>query len=60
MRARAAGALVPERMEVPPGSMVMGMPAKVKRALRPDEVERFRENAQNYVRYRETFMEEPS
>jgi carbonic anhydrase/acetyltransferase-like protein (isoleucine patch superfamily) len=40
--------------------MVMGMPAKVKRELRPDEVERFRENAQNYVRYRETFMEESS
>lgn len=56
----AAGALVPERMEVPPGSMVMGMPAKVKRELRPDEVERFRENAQNYVRYREAYMEEPS
>ena len=56
----AAGALVPERMEVPPGSMVMGMPAKVKRELRPDEVERFRENAQNYVQYRQSFMEEPS
>ena len=56
----AAGALVPERMEVPPGSMVMGMPAKVKRELRPDEVERFRENAQNYVEYRRLFMEEPS
>ena len=56
----AAGALVPERMEVPPGSMVMGMPAKVKRELRPDEVERFRENAQNYVRYRQAYMEEPS
>ena len=56
----AAGALVPERMEIPPGSMVMGMPAKVKRELRPDEVERFRENAQNYVRYREAYMEESS
>ena len=56
----AAGALVPEGMQVPPGSMVMGMPAKVKRELRPDEVERFRENAQNYVRYREIYREEPS
>jgi carbonic anhydrase/acetyltransferase-like protein (isoleucine patch superfamily) len=56
----AAGALVPERMEIPPGSMVMGMPAKVKRELRPEEIERFRENAQNYVRYREAFREEPS
>jgi carbonic anhydrase/acetyltransferase-like protein (isoleucine patch superfamily) len=56
----AAGALVPERMEVPPGSMVMGVPAKVKRALTSEEVERFRENAQNYVQYRATYRDEPS
>jgi carbonic anhydrase/acetyltransferase-like protein (isoleucine patch superfamily) len=56
----AAGALVPERMEVPPGSMVMGMPAKVKREITEKETERFRENAQNYVRYRQTYREEPS
>ena len=56
----AAGALVPERMEVPPGTMVMGVPAKVKRELTPEERDRFRENAQNYVRYRETYREEPS
>ncbi len=56
----AAGALVPERMEVPPGTMVMGVPAKVKRELTPQERERFSENAQNYVRYRETYREEPS
>jgi gamma-carbonic anhydrase len=56
----AAGALVPERMEVPPGSMVMGVPAKVKREVTPEEQERFRENAQNYVRYRQIYREEPS
>jgi carbonic anhydrase/acetyltransferase-like protein (isoleucine patch superfamily) len=56
----AAGALVPERMEVPPGSMVMGVPARVKRPLTPEEVERFRENAQNYVQYRATYRDEPS
>jgi carbonic anhydrase/acetyltransferase-like protein (isoleucine patch superfamily) len=56
----AAGALVPERMEVPPGSLVMGVPAKVKREVSPQEKERFRENAQNYVRYRQLYMEEPS
>jgi carbonic anhydrase/acetyltransferase-like protein (isoleucine patch superfamily) len=56
----AAGALVPEGMEIPPGSMVMGVPAKVRRELRPDEIERFRENAQNYVRYRQIYREEPS
>jgi carbonic anhydrase/acetyltransferase-like protein (isoleucine patch superfamily) len=56
----AAGALVPEEMEVPPGSMVMGVPARIKRELKPEEVERFRENAQNYVRYRQIYREEPS
>jgi carbonic anhydrase/acetyltransferase-like protein (isoleucine patch superfamily) len=56
----AAGALVTERMDIPPGSMVMGMPAKVKRPLTPEERERFRENAQNYVQYREIYREEPS
>lgn len=56
----AAGALVPERMEIPAGSMVMGMPAKVKREVTDAEKERFRQNAQNYVRYRQTYREEPS
>ena len=56
----AAGALVPERMQVPAGSMVMGMPAKVRRQVTPEETERFRQNAQNYVRYREIYREEPS
>ena len=55
----AAGALVPERAEIPPGSMVMGVPAKVRRELTDAERERFRENAQNYVRYREIYREEP-
>jgi len=56
----AAAALVPEGMDVPPGSMVMGVPAKVKRAVSEQEKVRFRENAQNYVRYREIYREEPS
>jgi carbonic anhydrase/acetyltransferase-like protein (isoleucine patch superfamily) len=56
----AAGALVPEGMEVPPASMVMGVPARVKREVTSEEQERFRNNAQNYVRYRETYREEPS
>lgn len=56
----AAGALVPERMEIPAGSMVMGMPARVKREITEAERERFRENAQNYVRYRQIYREEPS
>jgi gamma-carbonic anhydrase len=56
----AAGALVPERMQVPPGSLVMGVPGKVKRETTPEEQQRFRDNAQNYVKYREIYREEPS
>src|ERR671925_78455 len=33
----AAGSMVLEGMVVPPGSMVMGSPAKVRRALTPEE-----------------------
>ena len=33
----AAGALVPEGMEVPAYTLVMGTPAKVKRAVTPEE-----------------------
>ena len=56
----AASALVPERAEIPPYSLVMGVPAKVKRELTAEERERFSENAQNYVRYSQIYREEPS
>jgi gamma-carbonic anhydrase len=56
----AAGALVPERMEVPAGSLVMGVPGKVRRETTPEEQQRFRDNAQNYVKYRQLYREEPS
>ncbi|MBI1899474.1 MAG: gamma carbonic anhydrase family protein [Acidobacteria bacterium] len=55
-----AGALVPEGMEVPSGSLAMGVPAKVRRELTEQEKQRFRENAQRYVEYRETYRDEPS
>ena len=48
----AAGSLVTEGMSVPPRSMVMGSPAKVKRPLRDEEVAMIQEFADNYVRYR--------
>lgn len=54
----AAGALVTEGMEVPPGSLVMGAPAKVRRALTPDEDASIRRYADNYVRYRLDFLPE--
>lgn len=48
----AAGSLVPENMAVPPRSLVMGSPARVRRALTDDEVRFVLASAGNYVRYR--------
>ncbi len=54
----AAGALVPERFVVPPGSMVMGLPGKVRRALTPEEDASINWYADNYVRHRLQFPSE--
>ena len=54
----AAGALVPEGMVIPPGSMVMGIPAKVRRALTPEEDASILWYADNYVKYRLDFQTE--
>jgi len=47
----AAGSLVTERTVIPPGSMVMGSPAKVVRPVRPDEFEHTLFNAEEYVEF---------
>jgi len=52
----AAGTLVPEGVEVPPGSLVMGAPAKVRRALSDEERASIRWYADNYVSYRLDYM----
>jgi carbonic anhydrase/acetyltransferase-like protein (isoleucine patch superfamily) len=54
----AAGAVVPEGAEVPADSMVMGVPAKVKRSLTAEERERFRQNAMHYVESARIYKEE--
>ncbi|WP_353988067.1 gamma carbonic anhydrase family protein [Ruicaihuangia caeni] len=45
----AAGSVVLEGTVVPPRSLVAGVPAKVRRQLSDDEVERLRSNAENYL-----------
>ncbi len=45
----AVGAVVTEGAQVPAGSLVMGMPAKVKRPLTPEEIARNRLRAEHYV-----------
>ena len=44
-----AGALVPEGREIPPGSLVVGMPGKVARPLTADEIVRNRKSAAHYA-----------
>ena len=44
-----AHALVTKEMRIPPGSLVMGTPAKIIRALRPDEIAGIRTWADHYV-----------
>jgi len=47
----AAGSVVPAGKTFPPKSMIMGIPAKVVRPLRDDEIAGIAENAQNYRTY---------
>jgi len=51
----AAGALVTEGTIVPPRSLVSGLPAKVRRELSEEEVERLRVNAAHYVKLTASF-----
>lgn len=51
-----AGALVTEGTVIPPRSMVLGVPAKVRRELTPEEVESIDEYARRYHEYKETYL----
>jgi carbonic anhydrase/acetyltransferase-like protein (isoleucine patch superfamily) len=44
-----AGAVVAEGTEIPPYSLALGVPAKVRREISEEERERFRVNCQHYV-----------
>ncbi len=52
----AAGALVTEETRVPPRSLVMGSPAKVRRELTAAEIASIRDYAERYVGYRLDYM----
>ena len=52
----AAGSLVVEHMKVPPRSLVMGSPGKVKRQLTDAEVADIQMYADRYVAYRVDYM----
>jgi len=54
----AVGAVVTEGTVVPPGSLVMGLPGKVKRQLTAEEIERNRASAAHYVENAKRFAKQ--
>lgn len=52
-----AGAVVTEGAVMPPRSLILGMPAKVKRELTDEEVAHIDEYARRYYTYKETYIE---
>ena len=54
----AAGALVSEGVEVPPNALVMGVPAKVRREVTPEERDRFAEGVGHYVEKAQRYKRE--
>ncbi|PYS07474.1 MAG: gamma carbonic anhydrase family protein, partial [Acidobacteria bacterium] len=51
-----AGALLTEGTVIPPRSLVLGMPAKVKRELTDKEVADIDEYAKRYYEYKEMYL----
>ena len=47
----AAGALVAENVKIPPRSLVVGLPGRVKRALNAQELRLLHQRAKDYLRY---------
>jgi carbonic anhydrase/acetyltransferase-like protein (isoleucine patch superfamily) len=50
-----AGAVVPAGMQVPPRSLVLGLPAQIKRTLTDDDVRTIRDLGQTYLRLKESY-----
>ena len=54
----AAGAVVTEGVQIPPGSLVAGVPGRVRRALGEADHELIRSYARNYVDYTAMYLKE--
>jgi carbonic anhydrase/acetyltransferase-like protein (isoleucine patch superfamily) len=54
-----AGTLVTEGTIVPPKSLILGSPGKVKRAVTDQELAWIRESADNYVTYSRRYLADP-
>ena len=51
-----AHALVPEGMQIPDYSVVMGMPAKIVKSLSETQIEKVKKNAQAYVELGQKYL----
>lgn len=51
-----AGALVPEGMRVPARTLVVGVPARVKRPLTDEEIAKLEQSWKNYVGYKNEYL----
>jgi carbonic anhydrase/acetyltransferase-like protein (isoleucine patch superfamily) len=51
-----AGALVTEGMQIPPRTLAVGVPARVKRPLTGDELARLEQSWKNYVEYKDRYL----
>jgi carbonic anhydrase/acetyltransferase-like protein (isoleucine patch superfamily) len=51
-----AGALVAEGMKIPPRTLAVGVPARVKRDLTADELARLEQSWKNYVDYKTRYL----
>lgn len=51
-----AGALVPEGMQVPPRTLVLGVPGRVKRDLTKEEIARLEQSWKTYVDFKEAYL----
>ncbi|HIQ51286.1 MAG TPA: gamma carbonic anhydrase family protein, partial [Nautiliaceae bacterium] len=51
-----AGSLVTQNKKFPPRSLILGSPAKVVRELTKEEIEKIYYNAQNYVKYKNEYI----
>src|SRR5439155_10958942 len=51
-----AGAVVAEGMEVPPRTLVVGVPARVKRELNADEIARLEASWKHYVELKDVYL----
>ncbi|HKP87245.1 MAG TPA: gamma carbonic anhydrase family protein [Blastocatellia bacterium] len=54
----AAGSLVTPGTVIPPRSMVMGSPARVRREVTAEEIARIDMHWKNYIEYKNTYMAE--